>query len=216
MKKIAGVFFSVLMLGLMNSSFAAGSEQQSATQLRQLLDQTSTLKGEFVQALFDSQGKLQEESSGDFVLKRPGKFYWNTLEPYEQILISDQENIWLYDPDLEQVTVRSFNDDLQQTPALLLSEDINTLREHFTITHQAVDKTRDEFLLTPTNPDGLFQTLTLVFSGASSARKLTEFHIRDNLGQLTRFTFRNATANQPVSDALFQFIPPDGVDVLYD
>lgn len=219
MKKIASLLLLFPLMAFGNPVVVPAGEnadQDSAMQLRQLLDQTSTLKGEFVQTLFDSDGKVLEESSGDFVLKRPGKFYWNTVQPYEQLLVSDQQTIWLYDPDLEQVTLRSFEDDLQQTPALLLSEDINTLREHFTITHQVVDRGREEFLLTALRKDGLFQTLTLVFTGETIERKLSEFHIRDNLGQLTRFVFDQSVANQPVSDSIFQFTPPDGVDVLYD
>lgn len=213
-KKLAGLLLLLPVLAI--SSVAVASDQQSAAELRKLLDQTSTLKGEFVQTLFDGQGKVQEESTGDFVLKRPGKFYWNTRQPYEQLLVSDQESIWLYDPDLEQVTVRSAQDDLQQTPALLLSENVSSLREHFVITHRTVDATREEFLLVPTRKDGLFQTLTLVFTGKAKAHKLSEFHILDNLGQLTRFVFSKSVANETVSDAIFQFTPPDGVDVLYD
>src|SRR5690606_26702296 len=75
MKKLAGLLLLWPVLAI--SSVAVASDQQSAAELRKLLDQTTTLKGEFVQTLFDGQGKVQEESSGDFVLKRPGKFYWN-------------------------------------------------------------------------------------------------------------------------------------------
>jgi len=217
MKKFVGMVLSVAAMAFVSSSWAdSAAEQQSATQLRALLDKTTTLQGGFEQSLFDNQGALLEKSSGDFVLKRPGKFYWNTTEPYEQILISDQTTIWLYDPDLEQVTVRSFNDDLQQTPALLLSENVDNLREHFAISRSTSGNTGESFVLTPKKQEGLFQTLTLVFAGKAGQQQLSEFHIKDNLGQLTRFSFSKAVANQPVSDAQFQFTPPDGVDVLYD
>src|SRR5690606_28049466 len=151
-------------------------DKQSAEQLRKLLDAMTTLQGKFTQTLYDTKGEQLEQSSGTFVLQRPGKFYWKTEQPYPQLLVSNQQTIWLYDPDLEQVTVRPFTDDLQQTPALLLSEDVDRLREHFSIQRQKTDAEREQFALTPKVSSGLFQQLTLVFA----AGQLQEFHLQDN------------------------------------
>jgi outer membrane lipoprotein carrier protein len=146
------------------------------------------------------------------VLQKPGNFYWRTTAPYEQLLVSDQKTIWLYDPDLEQVTVRPVGEDLQKTPALLFSNDLDKLREQFLVTRIAGADLQESFNLVPKAPDGLFSELTLVFS----AGLLSEFHIQDNLGQSTRFVLSNVSSNEAVDAALFQFVPPEGVDVLHD
>jgi len=187
-------------------------EKQSAEQLRKQLDAMTTLQGKFTQTLYDEAGVELERSSGTFLLERPGKFYWKTEEPYPQLLVSDQQTIWLYDPDLEQVTVRPFSNDLQQTPALLLSEDVDKLRENFTIHYQQIESTQEQFTLIPKASTGLFQQLTLVFVDG----QLQGFGLQDNLGQQTRFALHDAVRNQDVDDSVFNFIPPAGVDILHE
>lgn len=202
----------VLWVCLSSALVVADSEQNSATQLRVLLDAMNTLQGKFTQTLYDVKGQALDESTGTFVLQRPGKFYWKTEQPYPQLLVSNQQTIWLYDPDLEQVTVRPFTDDLQRTPALLLSEDISRLQESFTIQYERVEPQQEKFTLTPKVTTGLFQHLTLVFV----AGQLQAFHLQDNLGQATDFTLREVERNLAVDSALFNFTPPPGVDVLHD
>lgn len=208
------VFNSLVLICIFFSlaTFADDADKQSAEQLRSLLDAMTTLQGKFTQTLYDTKGEQLEQSSGTFVLQRPGKFYWKTEEPYPQLLVSNQQTIWLYDPDLEQVTVRPFTDDLQQTPALLLSENVEKLRENFTIHRQQADAGQEKFSLTPKISKGLFQQLTLIFV----AQQLQEFHLQDNLGQLTHFVLSDAERNLAVDSALFHFTPPPGVDVLND
>jgi outer membrane lipoprotein carrier protein len=172
----------------------------------------STLQGKFTQTLYDIKGESLEESTGTFVLQRPGKFYWKTEQPYPQLLVSNQETIWLFDPDLEQVTVRPFSNDLQRTPALLLSEDVNKLRENFIIQRELVDTQQEKFTLIPKVSKGLFQQLSLVFI----VGELQAFYLQDNLGQATHFTLREVERNLAVDAALFNFTPPPGVDVLND
>ena|SRR5690606_15098192 len=212
MKPIFKIFLILCAIFSLNVFAQTADDKQSAEQLRKLLDAMSTLQGKFTQTLYDNKGEQIEQSSGTFVLQRPGKFYWKTEQPYPQLLVSNQQTIWLYDPDLEQVTVRPFTDDLQQTPALLLSEDIDKLREHFTIQRQTGDDKQEQFTLTPKEPKGLFQQLTLVFTGG----QLQEFRLQDNLGQLTHFALGEAERNQAVDSTLFNFTPPPGVDVLND
>lgn len=188
---------------------ASAATDDAAADLRQRLDATTSLQGKFAQTLVDTDGTLLEESSGEFALQRPGRFYWKTVAPYEQLLVSNQELIWLYDPDLEQVTVREYTDDLQQTPAVLLSGDLEQLQRDFAISRVADE---EAFLLIPRNQDGLFQTLSLVFKG----EQLTEIRLRDSLGQESRFALKEVVRNRPIDAALFTFTPPEGVDILID
>lgn len=205
--------FLILCAFFSLSAFAqTADDKQSAEHLRKLLDAMTTLQGKFTQTLYDNKGEQIEQSCGTFVLQRPGKFYWKTEQPYPQLLVSNQQTIWLYDPDLEQVTVRPFSEDLQQTPALLLSEDIDKLRASFSIQRITPIADQEKFTLTPKVTEGLFQQLTLVFVSG----QLQEFHLQDNLGQLTHFALREAERNLGVDEALFNFTPPPGVDVLND
>ena len=191
-------------------TMAAFAEQdQSAAQLRKQLDAMTTLQGKFSQSLYDEKGEKLEESQGSFALQRPGKFYWKTEAPFPQLLVSNNKTIWLYDPDLETVNERPFTNDLQQTPALLLSEDIDKLRQNFTVTHKTGDK-NIRFTLVPKVTDGLFQQLILVFADDD----LKEFHIQDSLGQSSQFMLSNVKRNQPLDASLFEFTPPPGVEIL--
>ena len=191
------------------SAFVAYAEDQSPAQLRKQLDAMNTLQGSFVQTLLDKAGKKQDESKGTFVLQRPGKFFWKTETPAPQLLISNQKTIWLYDPDLQTVNERPFSDDLKKTPVLLLSEDVDKLRKNFTINRSLADKA-EKFSITPKVTEGLFQELLLVFVD----NQLTEFSIRDSLGQLTHFALTNLKRNQAIDENLFNFVVPAGVDLI--
>lgn len=202
----------ILGVALVWSTVIYAADDQAASQLRKQLDAMNTLQGDFVQTTYDKQGMEQESSSGDFMLMRPGKFYWKTLEPMPQLLVSNNKTIWLYDPDLETVNVREFTDDLRQTPALLLSADIEQLRKNFSVTRDTKDTSAEKYTLTPKVTEGMFQHLTLVFK----AGQLTEFAIQDSLGQLTRCVLNNVQRNKALSEENFFFVPPEGVEILND
>ncbi len=191
---------------------ASAGDDQAAVQLRKLLDAMNSLQGNFVQTTYDKAGAEQESSSGSFMLMRPGKFYWETREPMPQLLVSNNKTIWLYDPDLETVTIREFTDDLRETPALLLSADAGQLRKQFSITRDTADKTATTFTLTPKVTEGMFQHLTLVFKND----QLVEFAIKDSLGQLTRCVLSDVQRNKPLAEEKFFFQVPEGVEVLKD
>lgn len=201
--------FCTALVAICCSYMAVAADDQAANQLRKNLDAMNSLQGQFSQTLSDAEGQIQEQSSGDFMLMRPGKFYWNTTQPMPQLLVSNNKNIWLYDPDLETVNIREFSDDLRETPALLLSEDVEKLRKNFTITRKA-NGSSEQFTLTPKVTEGLFQQLVLVFN----AGELTEFVIEDSLGQITRCQLSQLKRNQPLPEEKFYFIPPTGTEII--
>lgn len=182
------------------------------TDLRSRLDAMTSLQGQFTQVLIDIDGEVLEESSGDFAMARPGKFDWHTKEPFEQRLVSDHESIWLYDPDLMQVTVREFDQELQDTPALILSDELTELNEQFEITRSETDEGWDAFRLEPKGDESLFAALVLTFDGDL----LREIRMDDNLDQSTRFALSDLKRNESIDDDRFTFEVPDGVDVLVD
>lgn len=189
---------------------ATAADDQAPAQLRKQLDAMTSLQGDFVQTLFDPKGKLQDESKGTFVMMRPGKFYWKTETPSPQLLVSNQKTIWLYDPDLQTVNIRPFSDDLQKTPTLLLTADIETLRKNFSIKRAEQANKTEVYTLTPKVTEGLFQHLTLIFVDG----QLTEFNIEDSLGQLSKIILSKQKRNQPIDEVIFTFIPPAGVDII--
>ncbi|HTF97738.1 MAG TPA: outer membrane lipoprotein chaperone LolA [Cellvibrio sp.] len=209
MNVLSRVFFSLLVIF---PFMATAADDQAAVQLRKLLDAMDSLQGSFTQSSYDKDGTELETSSGNFMLMRPGKFYWETRDPMPQLLVSNNKTIWLYDPDLETVTVREFTDDLRETPALLLSADAEQLRKQFSVTRDDKNTSADAFTLTPKVTEGMFQHLTLVFKNG----QLTEFSIKDSLGQLTRCLLNNVQRNKPLAEEKFFFQIPEGVEVLKD
>jgi outer membrane lipoprotein carrier protein len=193
--------------------FSANVAADDVNLLHERLEGMKTLQGDFTQILFDDDGTVLEESQGEFALERPGKFYWHTLEPFEQLLVSDQQYLWLYDPDLEQVTRRSYDEQqVRGTPAAILSDDLDGLGDNFSVRYQGEDKGQVMFSLRPQVDKELFQELLLAFTDEG----LTEISVRDNLGQLTIFTLVDVRRNEPVDQQVFKFEPPEGVDVLVD
>lgn len=198
-------FFSLLLVFFPLIALAA---DQDITELRAVLDATKSLQGDFVQSLYDENQELQEETKGNFMMMRPRKFYWNTIDPMPQLLVSNDKEIWLYDADLETATVRPFSDDLQQAPALILSENVDELRKQFSVTSKK-EKTLQTFTLTPKVSDGLFQHLLLVFEKGV----LKEFSMVSNDGQSSRSVLSNVKVNQALPEEKFYFQVPAGVEV---
>jgi len=174
--------------------------------LAEKLVQLSTFSGDFRQTLIDDQGEVLQESTGVFFLERPGYFHWETIAPFPQLLVSDLASIWLYDPDLEQVTVRPYDESVSQTPALLLSGDVSKMSASYDVVQTA----DNQFSLTPKNQQELFTQLMVEFAEG----QLVSMSLQDSLGQTTTFTFLNGIYNQPIPSELFQFIPPEDTDVI--
>ena len=192
---------TLLWLASIHAGYASDADQ-----LAQELAKLNTFFGTFQQILVDDKGVVLQESSGDFFLQRPGYFRWETKEPFPQLLVSDLQSIWLYDPDLEQVTVREYDDRLSATPALLLSGDLSQINQHYLI-EQQTDK---RYLLTPRVAHELFNELTVAFSDG----QLSEMALHDALGQVTTFRFIDGIYNQVIPQTLFEFTPPEGTDLI--
>ena len=145
------------------------------------------------------------------MLKRPGLFRWHTDAPMEQLLVSNGEKVWLYDPDLEQVTIQTLDKRLTHTPALLLSGDVSEIQENFTISHQEGGNVVD-FMLKPKSKDTLFDSLRLSFRSGV----LNDMQLIDSIGQRTNILFLSVKMNEAVDDALFSFEIPEGADVIQE
>lgn len=211
-KSLVSLLGSVVLSAavLLPVAYAEDSEQQrAANKLSELLSQTQTISGTFSQLTLDSTGTQLQEASGQMVLQRPGLFRWHTDPPLEQLLVSNGEKVWLYDPDLLQVTVQKMDQRLTHTPALLLSGDVSQISENFTITYKEGGPVID-FILTPTAKDTLFDTLRLSFRNGV----INDMQLLDAVGQRTNILFMGVKTNEDIAASEFVFEAPAGVDVI--
>ena len=171
----------------------------------------SSLQGQFEQILASKDGKVLQTTQGDFKFKKPGLYLWQSEEPYPQTVVGNGKTLWVYDPDLEQVTITSQHK-MPFNPASLIAGGIDQLSRQYQIVHTLVGAT-EIFNLTPktsANEQAAFSQLSLSFEGESLVGAL----LIDQLGQQTRIRFSAVTKNQPMADAQFTFVPPEGTDVL--
>lgn len=184
----------------------AGEGQQ---RLNGFLDSLHTMQADFIQSLTNARGELMEESRGKLWLSRPGKFRLHYTTPYEQIYVADGANIWMYDRDLEQVTVKPQEDALGSTPALLLSSEV-PLAENFTIEEEGQHEGFQWLLLRPKAADSNFDYVRLALEG----EVLRAMEMVDGFGQTTRLYLETVVRNPEVDSQRFVFEPPPGVDVI--
>ena len=191
-------------------TMAADTDQESAAKrLNELLSAANTMSATFSQMTLSSNGSSLQETTGQVTLQRPGMFRWHTDAPLEQVLVSNGKKIWLYDPDLEQVTIQALDQRLTHTPALLLSGDVSTLSENFSISWQE-GSTVDDFVLSPKASDTMFETLRLSFRDGV----INDMQLNDPIGQPTNILFQGVKLNEPVDAGQFNFTIPEGVDVI--
>ncbi|MBU0809337.1 outer membrane lipoprotein chaperone LolA [Pseudomonas sp. GWSMS-1] len=202
----------LLLTVLSITSVAAVADDEVAVQrLTELLNQAQTITARFSQLTLDGSGTQLQETAGQLVLKRPGLFRWHTDAPMEQLLVSNGEKVWLYDPDLLQVTIQALDQRLTHTPALLLSGDVSKIRENFDISHKEGGNVVD-FILKPKSKDTLFDSLRLSFRN----NVLNDMQLIDSIGQRTNILFLNVKMNEPQDNAQFTFDVPAGADVIQE
>jgi len=184
---------------------------EGAERLTSLLEPLETYEASFEQQILDADGERLQEAEGRMWLSRPGKFRWEVDAPYQQEVVSDGEEVILYDPDLEQVTVQALDQRVTQTPALLISGSANDLTESYEVSRQQ-QGSAETFTLLPTDADTLFEELKLTFRG----EQLTTLQMTDSTGQRTAIEFREIRQNGDIDDERFAFEIPEGTDVIRD
>lgn len=205
MRAIRMLLVSALTLG----SVTAYAGEQDVQRLTQLLEKSQTIEANFSQLTLDAGGTSLQETTGKMVVQRPGLFYWHTNAPQEQLVVSDGKNVTLWDPDLEQATVKKLDQRLNQTPALLLSGDVSKISQSFDITSKQQGEVMD-FTLKPKTKDTLFDSLRVSFRKGL----INDMQLVDGVGQRTNILFNGVKANQAVSANQFRFDIPKGADVI--
>lgn len=199
-------FLTLFMIFSAVFSFSDASESKEA--LIQLLENTDTFSASFVQKTFTQTSASVEESEGLFWLERPLKFNWAVTKPFAQDVISDGETLWVYDPDLEQATYQAISDNLQQTPAFILTQPRESIGEQYRVI-EAKSQTPRVFKLLPYDEEAVFSELLLIFQDNA----ISSIQVIDSLGQETVVEFADIKVNEPVASNLFEFIPPPGTDL---
>lgn len=199
------VFLCLAMLMLASSAQAAALDK-----LHRFLESTKTLRADFAQIVVAKNGRKPQQSTGVMLFDRPGKFRWQIEKPYSQLLVGDGEKIWMYDPELRQVTVRKVDAALGGTPAALLSGGSNVLEKEFTLREAGEHDGYEWLEAIPKAADSSFEKLRLGFAG----NDLKAMELFDRFGQTTSLLFAHLERNPPLAAALFRFTPPAGVDVI--
>lgn len=190
------------------STTAVSKDDAVAKQLVESLTPLISIMGAFEQRQTGSEGELLSESSGTFKMQRPGMLRWQTIEPFPQLLVTDGADIWMYDPDLEQVTISKVTSQLVNTPAVIFSGDLEELKKQYRVT----SREDDHYRLRPIRSGNGFQRLDLAFANGV----LSEMVILDSFGQLTEFQLRDVEPAAEIEISEFQFVPPEGTDVFFN
>lgn len=193
----------------------AGAQDESAgaaaiVSLSALLEETRTLQAEVAQLQMDQDGRELQENRALLVMQKPSSFSWEITEPYEQLMVTDGTTSWTYEPDLGQVTIQPFQDDVGRTPFMLLNGNAADIAASYEVSATQMSATVQRFILLPRNPDRLFERLSLTFDGPA----LQEMQFEDSLGQQTSLSFYAIRRNEPVAAEQFVFTPPAGVEVI--
>ena len=177
--------------------------------LKVFLTQTQTVKARFAQMVLDKNLKPLQQAQGIMQFSRPGKFRWDYQKPYEQVIVGDGSKLWIYDKDLNQVTVRKLDRALGASPAALLSGS-NDLERDFKLSNVGTDKGLDWLEAVPKNKDTAFERVRMGFGKSG----LEAMELRDQFGQTTVITFADVERNPRLGAEVFRFTPPKGADVI--
>ena len=192
-----------------------GSESRGGDAIAALdhfLKNVNSLRANFVQVVTAPNSERTRTSSGIFMMSRPNRFRFDYLKPYEQLIISDGKNLWLYDKDLEQVTQRSYSSAIASTPAALLAggAEATMTQKNFALTNLPDADALQWVEAKPKQEDGQIDMARIGFRG----EVLEVLEIIDNFRQKSTLTFGNVEVNPLISDDQFQFAVPEGVDLI--
>ncbi|MDP9142035.1 MAG: outer membrane lipoprotein chaperone LolA [Pseudomonadota bacterium] len=204
--KVLSVLLPLTLLTL--SGAAAATEAQA--RLQRFVADVQTLSAQFEQVQYDEQGRENARRAGSFDLARPGRFKWHYQTPYEQLMLSDGQKIWNYEPDLAQVTVRDAAQILRDTPAALLAQG-GDIEKTFSVTDAGVDGDAQKLRLEPKAADADIRLIELWLQANGTPLRM---RLHDPLGGTSDIRFSAVNRNAKIASSVFQFTPPKGVEVV--
>lgn len=197
---------AVLSLGLAANSWAGGRDK-----LNEFFTQVDTMQAAFTQQVVDDKGKLRQSSRGKVFLSRPGKFRWEYASPDKHEIVADGQNVWVYDVELDQVTVKPMQQALSAAPVGMLIKKQNVENQFAVEEMTAEGSNLDWFRLTPHKQDDSdFVNMDL----GVSANGIQEMILNDKFGQQTYIRFEGLQTNIGIDAQRFNFVPPANVDLI--
>jgi chaperone LolA len=190
---------------------SGGVGAATAETLRSYLRETSSASAQFTQVVYDRSMRKLQETSGTMHFSRPGKIRWSYEKPYEQLIVGDGLKLWVYDKDLNQVTVKAIAQAIGGSPAALLAGS-NDIEKDFRLSPAGMENGFDWVDATPRGSESTFQKVRIGFGKSG----LEAMDLTDAFGQLTIVRFTRVERNPKLSPDLFRFTPPKGVDVISD
>ena len=198
--------FAILMLTVLPLTAHA----DAVDKLKSFIASTHSGQANFTQEVLDKNGKKIQAASGNMQFVRPGKFRWAYQKPYEQLIVGDGEKFWLYDTDLNQVTMKKLDAALGSSPAALLSGN-NEIERGFVLKNTDGREGLEWMQATPRTADTSFTEILMAFDAQSN---LAVMELHDAFGHKTILRFTNMQRNPQLAPQLFKFVPPKGADVL--
>lgn len=186
------------------------AQQTALQELMAILGETSTLQADVEQLIMAQDGREIQALQASLVMEKPDRLYWHVNDPYEELMLSDGETLWYYEPDLEQVSIRDFPTAVEDNPILLLNDDLQAIADAYEVSLGYVDEELRQYILLPLSPASSYERFSLTFSG----QDLMQMQFESSVGQLTSFSFSNIRNNQPIDPALFQFEMPEDIEII--
>lgn len=168
-----------------------------------------TAEADFTQTVIDKNGRVTQQANGKMAFARPGKFRWDYSKPYEQVIVGDGTRLWLYDVDLDQVTVKPLGDVIAGTPAALLAGD-DAIDKYFVLKDAGESGGLEWLEATPKKRDTTFEYIRMGFKGDV----LVQMEFFDFFGQRTTLKLSKFARNPSIPASKFKFTPPKGADVI--
>lgn len=207
MHKFLLSLYTGLLLGLMFASPHAMAD--GVQSLRDFFNNTQTMRAQFSQVVNDNKGRKVQEVVGTMQLQRPNKFRWDYKKPYEQQIVSDGKQVFLFDTELQQVTVRDLSKTLGSSPAAMLAGG-EAVEKSFTLKNATRKDGLSWVLALPKDKDSGFERVLLGFK----ADKLRKMEMVDSFNHISHITFESVERNPVLLDSTFLVTPPKGADVV--
>jgi len=216
-RSLLSAALAAVLVGLLQAG-AAAAQSEASTALDRYLDGLTSLRTDFTQSVSDASGQPSQGGSGTLIVERPERFRWDYRPAGAagaggdsgQLLVADGSNLWFFDRELDQVTVKPIDAALSATPIMLLSGSSSALREQFDVSPEPAQAGLQWVLVRPRQPQADFSEARLGFRGPELARMI----VRNMLGQTVQMDFSHSRRNAPVDAASFHFTVPPGADVI--
>ena len=202
------ILLALLICVLFNVSLA---QQGALEQLNSMLVSIESLKADVVQLIVESDGGILEESKIKMYFKKPNGFYWETITPFKELIVTNGVKLWNYQPDLEQVVIENWDSSKSELAAQLLNGETENLGSDYQIEQLYSDDSGDhQFSLTPLATDSVYERISISFVTS----ELDQIYLNSKNGQQTVWRFVTIERNESLEDSVFEFDPPAGIEII--